>query len=156
MFERSSTKFKSHVVLASGVLVVAGILSALTTHHMPLSKNGRPFDKNHWRMGYSWGMHLGNRIMLDDFVARYKLVGMSRQRIHELLTCEGLTTSTVEKIPIETGTCTEQHITYLEIDYSDWWEKNPLRQTAKRFRLVTDRLVWGKPKPESSETIWYN
>lgn len=144
------------MLIVSNTFLAAGIVSILTTHHMPTSKNGNPFNPEHWRMGYSWGMHLANRTMLDDFVNRYKLVGLSRQRIHELLTCEGLTTNQVEKIPIETGSCTEQHIIYLEIDYSDWWEKNPLKQTAKRFRLITERLVWGKPEPVVTETIWYN
>lgn len=156
MFEPNRKDFKSSVLLASAILVVAGIASAVTTHHMPIAKDRQRFDSYWWKKGYSWGMHLANRTMLDDFVDRYKLAGLSRRRIHELLSCEGLSTQKIERIPIETGTCTEQHITYLEIDYSDWLEKNPLKQTAKRFRIVTERLVWGKPDPEVCQTFWYN
>ncbi len=102
-------------------------------------------------------MYNANISMLDDFIANYHLVGLTRQRLHELLGCEGLTISKVERMQIAGPNCTDLTQTFLEIEFSDWLEKNPLEQKTVRFRLVSEQhKVCGAGEEKSIPSEWYN
>lgn len=86
--------------------------------------------------------------VIDDFIARYKLVGLSRARVHCCLGTEGLTTAAKEKLLLDSGNCLSGAHTYLEIEFDRSSSTVPNLQKAVRYRSYKD--FHGQRAPEIS------
>jgi hypothetical protein len=103
--------------------------------------NGRKFDA---KRGVR---NPGSRAaVLDDFIRQYKLVGLSRAKIHALLGIEGISTEPNERLLIRNGGCIDPSKTYLEIEYDTSSSSTPNSQKALRYRQFIEHFDRGKPE----------
>jgi len=108
------------------------------------------FDPNGRKFNAKAGVrNPGSRAaVLDDFIRQYKLIGLSRAKIHALLGIEGISTETVERLLIRNGGCIDPSKTYLEIEYDTSSSTKPNAQKALRYRQFIEHF--DRAKPETS------
>jgi hypothetical protein len=97
-----------------------------------------PFRSSTWKHNVSEYYSGDNIDMLDDFLARYKLVGMSRHEIQGLLGDFDETSKTIDHQRILKVGCFIFHHGELEIEYDARHEKNRAAQKALRYRVKVD------------------
>lgn len=153
-----NTKTQGLAMVAAFFAVASAMaLFNLFPHYEPRAK--RPsFDSRRWiDNSLKGGPYYANEFMLDDFIARYKLVGLSRRRVHELLGCVELTKEKLEQIQLSSGNCTSSTHDFLEIEFDSFWTSNLLEQKVSRFRRFTKNYdipnQFGEPTITPGE--WY-
>lgn len=152
-------KARKSVAITGVLAAIVFILPNIGAHHKPPfpGKYGQPFNSEYWIKGSTMGCYNCNISMLDDFIARHKLVGLSRRRLHELLGCEGLTMQKTERQQISGPSCTDCHLSFVEIEFDTAWHRNPLQQTVSRFRLVDeDHPICAPGEIKITTSDWYN
>lgn len=156
MLELTHKRLPVTAIIVAVVIAAGSLLTAFPSHYKPRLDREK-FDSEVWKQCAARGTYLGNLSMLDDFIARFSLVGLSRQQIHNQLGCSGLSTQKTERVLLENGDCSNLKHTYLEIDFDNFWEKNPLRQKASRFRIITENYKsFGHGEDKAEATPWYN
>jgi hypothetical protein len=144
------------VLFQSTVAIAMLAVAVLTTMEHPrrvrFSANAIPFESAVWQNPYA-GAPVNNLVMLDDFIDRYRLVGLTRQRVH-LLLGTGMNTESLERIYVAGGSCTDASATYLEIEFAG---QDPFQeQKAAKYRLVTERCNPPTCIPSVEATAWFN
>ncbi|MBS1955773.1 MAG: hypothetical protein JST89_16435 [Cyanobacteria bacterium SZAS-4] len=135
-------------------LLFFGIRGPKHEHYAPFSFNASKFDSASWQNPTSYGP-TDNTFMLDDFLYQNRLVGMSRERIHQLLGAAAVNTSAVETFITDSGGCT-MGSTYLEVQFELDSSKEPNLQKIARYRVVSEQLTLSQKLRASSSTDWFD
>lgn len=85
-------------------------------------------------------------VVLDDFIRRYKLVGLSRARIHVFLGIEGINEKPIERLLVKGGNCIDPSRTYLEIAFDSASNQQPNLQKALKYRRFIEHFDRAKPE----------
>ncbi len=135
-------------------LLFFGIRGPKHEHYAPFSNTTSRFDSGLWQNPTYYGP-TDNTFMLDDFLYRNRLVGMTRKHIHEKLGNTALATQAVETFLISSGGCSLEW-SYLEVQFDPHSSVDPELHKIDRYRIVTEKGKLNGTLIASNATDWFD